>query len=111
MIKLTTPMLEAGAEMLYGATRAKARAAAKEEKFDGYVEQARDIFEAMIQANPHSHIGEDSTASVSFGRWLDDVKEKFPDARISGFASFKAEKAGQSIASFDFSYGIAGTSL
>jgi hypothetical protein len=111
MIKLTTPMLEAGAEVLYGASRAKACAAAKEDKFDGCLDQARDIFEAMIQANPHVQIGEDSTVSVSFGRWLDDVKAKFPDAAISGFASFKAEKDGDSRGSFNFSYGIAGTVL
>jgi hypothetical protein len=111
MIKPTTPMLEAGAEVLYGATRAKARAAAKEEKFDGCLEQARDVFEAMIQANPHVQIGEDSTVSVSFGRWLDDVKAKFPDATIHGYASFKAERDGKIGGSFDFSYHIAGTIL
>lgn len=47
----TEDMIEAGCEVLYGHTRAEAIEWAKEEKFDGWRDMARDVWLAMWEAS------------------------------------------------------------
>lgn len=46
----TDPMIDAGAEVLYGHTRAQAREWAKEDKFDSRAGEASKVYSAMISA-------------------------------------------------------------
>lgn len=47
----TEEMIEAGCEVLYGHTRAEAVEWAKEDKFDGWRNMARDVWLAMWRAS------------------------------------------------------------
>jgi hypothetical protein len=57
-------MIEAGAEVLWGGTRARATAIAKVEHFDGCCDQAKAIYEAMAMRDPRYVLSLDGVTDV-----------------------------------------------